>query len=65
MKLTKAQLASLLNQHKGTGYIIIKTEDNNIRIVSINLGRNGHQWFAGDNGKPLEDYMEDLRGEIG
>jgi len=63
VKLTKAQLNDLLNQHIGTGYIIVNTDTKNIRIASLNLGRNG-EWYAGDNFRPLANYMVDLSREI-
>jgi hypothetical protein len=62
MKLTKSQLNELLNQHIGTGYIIIKTTNNNIRIMPTNVGKNRNRWFAG--AETLEDYMLGLSEEI-
>ena len=61
MKLTNKQLSKLLNQHTGTGYLVVKTGENNIRIVSVNMG-NKYRWFAG--AKTLGDYMGDLSGEV-
>lgn len=63
MKLTKAQLKELYNQHTGTGYILVHNSDNNIRIVEISLGRN-NQWHTG-GGRRVSDVLSDLALEIG
>ena len=46
MKLTKKQFNELLNQHTGTGYLLIKMNDSTIKILDIHLARNG-SWRTG------------------
>lgn len=63
MKLTKTQLRELFNQHIGTGYLIIKTADNNIRISDIGINRVGN-WYIGLDGKSLDAGLQQIAKEV-
>ena len=63
MKLTRTQFNELLNQHTGTGYLIIKTADYNIHIADIGIGKNG-QWYIGLDGKSIDKGLQDIAKEI-
>ena len=63
MKLTKTQLNMLLNQHLGTGYILIKTSDNNIRIADICVNSKG-DWLMGLDHKPIAERLDDIAREL-
>ena len=63
MKLTKAQLNELLNQHTGTGYLVIKTNDKTVHIADIGIGKNGN-WYIGLDGKSLDKGLQNLASEL-
>jgi len=63
MQLTKAQFNELLNQHTGTGYMLIKMSDSTIRILDISLGKSGN-WVAGLNGEKLLDKLSEITIEL-
>ena len=63
MKLTKTQLNELLNQHTGTGYIILKTSSKNVHIADIGIGKQGH-WFIGLDGKSLDKGLQGIAKEV-
>ena len=64
MKLTKKQFNELLNQHTGTGYLLIKMNDSTIKILDIYLARNG-SWRTGLKGEKLSDRLSDIITELG
>ena len=63
MKLTKAQLNKLLNQHTGTGYMLIKMNDTTIKILEVSVGRNS-TWRTGLNGYSLIDRLSEIATEL-
>ena len=63
MKLTKTQLNKLLNQHTGTGYIIIKTADNNVHIADIGINKNGN-WYIGLDARTLDEGLRSIASEV-
>jgi len=63
MQLTKAQFNELLNQHTGTGYMIIKMNDSTVRLLDISLGKSGN-WCAGLNGGKLLDKLSEITIEL-
>ena len=63
MKLTKAQFNELLNQHTGTGYMLIKMNDTTIKILEISLGKNG-TWRTGQDGYSLLDRLSEITIEL-
>ncbi len=63
MKLTKTQINELLNQHTGTGYMIVKLNDKTIRISDIGISKNGN-WYIGLDGKPLQQGLVSLANEL-
>jgi len=63
MKLTKTQLNKLLNQHTGTGYMLIKMNDTTIRMLDVSVGRNG-TWRTGLNGYSLIDRLGEIATEL-
>uniref|UniRef100_A0A6M3Y4F6 Uncharacterized protein n=1 Tax=viral metagenome TaxID=1070528 RepID=A0A6M3Y4F6_9ZZZZ len=63
MKLTKTQLNKLLNQHTGTGYMLIKMNDTTIKILEVSVGRNG-TWRTGLNGYSLLDRLSEIATEL-
>lgn len=63
MKLTKSQLNELLNQHIGTGYIILKTADNNVHIADVSINRKG-DWCIGLDARPLAQGLGDIAPEL-
>ena len=63
MKLTKTQLNKLLNQHTGTGYLILKTADNNIHIADIGINKNGN-WYIGLDARTLDEGLRSIANEV-
>lgn len=63
MRLAKAQFNDLLNQHTGTGYLIIKMNDTTIRMLEVYLGKNGI-WCTGLNGQKLLDRLSEITIEL-
>jgi len=63
MKLTKTQFNDLLNQHTGTGYMLIKMNDTTIKILEISLGKNG-TWRTGQDGYSLLDRLSEITIEL-
>ena len=63
MKLTKTQFNKLLNQHTGTGYMLIKMNDTTIKILEVSIGRNG-TWGTGFNGYSLLDRLSEIAIEL-
>ena len=63
MKPTKAQLNKLLNQHTGTGYMLIKMNDSTIKILEVYVGKNG-TWRTGLNGYSLIDRLSEIAIEL-
>jgi len=63
MKLTKTQFNELLNQHTGTGYMLLKTNDTTVKILEVSVGRNG-TWRTGLNGYSLLDRLSEIAIEL-
>lgn len=63
MKLTKTQFRQLLNQHTGTGYMLVKMDNRTIRIVDLHIGRDG-KWYMGLDGKPMEQGLKDIEQDL-
>lgn len=63
MKLTKTQFTELLNQHTGTGYLLVKLDNKTIRISHINIAKNG-TWHIGLDGRPLEQGLKDIENDL-
>jgi len=63
MKLTKAQFKELLNQHTGTGYMLIKMNDSTVKMLEVSVGRNG-TWRTGLNGYSLLDRLSEIAIEL-
>jgi len=63
MKLTKTQFNDLLNQHTGTGYIMLKMSDSTVHIADISVNEKGN-WFIGLDSKPLAQKLADIAKEV-
>jgi len=63
MKITKTQFNELLNQHTGTGYMLIKMNDTTIKILDVSLAKNG-TWRTGLNGDSLIDRLSEITIEL-
>jgi len=63
MKLTKTQFNELLNQHTGTGYMLIKMNDSTIKILEVYVGKNS-TWRTGLNGYSLLDRLSEITIEL-
>ena len=63
MKLTKTQFNELLNQHTGTGYMLIKMNDTTIKILEVSLAWND-TWRTGLDGSSLLDRLSEITVEL-
>ena len=62
MELTKKSVIDLNNRYAGCGVLFVKTCDNEIQIIEVNLGRNDK--FYTMNGTELPDRLNELSAEI-